>query len=376
MGLCLIYNIALIISFEKIYPENMEIKNMTAEVISLKEKTNYYFKYEIKVNSFDLRFSKGTKNILYTKNEELFPGDIIIINGKFEKADKATNYKQFDYREYLKQHKIYGIIYEKNIKVIANKKDVYYLLGSLQELLLKRIEGNYNEDVANFLQGILVGFTSNLEKEILENFRTSGIAHILAISGMHVYIVINSCNIVLKIFIKNKKLRNCILMIFSIFFYVITGMSSSCLRAIIMVILKFLAFNLNRKYNFISSLVFSFFIIISINIYNIFNVAIWLSFMGVLGIYIFLNFFSKVLNHYFKSKILLKIILPQILILPITIYSFNSISVTFFISNFIITILIDKVIMFGYISVLHNSKLLSFINSFFISIIFKVSRYM
>lgn len=293
MGLCLIYNIALVFSFEKIYPENMKINKMVAEVVTLKEKTNYYYKYEIKVNNFDLKFSKGTKNVLYTKNQNLFPGDIIVIDGEFEKAIKASNYKEFNYRNYLKQHKIYGIIYENNLNIVENRKDFSYFFGKIRNALLKQIEINYDNEYVGFLQGILVGFTNNLSNQSKENFRSAGISHILAISGMHVYIVIKFCNYLFKIFIRNKKIRNCILIIFLILFYFTTGMNNSCLRAVIMMSLQFIAFNLNRKSNFVSSLIFSFFIIILINIYNIFNTAVWLSFIGTVGIYFFLIYFLR-----------------------------------------------------------------------------------
>lgn len=378
MGLCLIYNIALILSFEIIYPESLKVKDMTAEIISLKEETNYYYKYEIKVYSYNLNFTKGTKIILYTKDSELFPGNFVKINGDFEKAQKATNYKQFNYRNYLKQSKIYGIIYENNVEIIEEKKDTYYFFANIRNFLLERIRLNYNNETYGFMQGILMGDSNNFQEDIKENFKSASISHILAISGMHISIIIIFVDYLLKLFIESRKVRNSCLIIFLIFFYIITGMSTSCFRAIIMVGINLIGFNLKRKSNFISSLIVSFLIIISTNVYNIFNVGLWLSFMGVLGICVFSKVILSVVRHFCeRCETLLKLIVPyissQILILPIIIYSFNIFSCFSLISNIFASLLIDKILILGYISILLNSKFLAYINSFLISTIFKVS---
>ena len=70
MGL-LLYNIAFVFSFDKIYPEKCEIEGI-AKIISIVEEKEYYNKYIVKFLS-----NKKTKLIIYTdKKENFIPGDI------------------------------------------------------------------------------------------------------------------------------------------------------------------------------------------------------------------------------------------------------------------------------------------------------------
>ena len=105
MGLC--YDIALIFSYNNKYPENTYLKS-NGEIIGLKEEKQYKNKYIVKI--------KNTKLILYTsKEKEFFPGDIVLIEGDFEKGEVSRNFGGFNYRNYLRQKGIYGIINAKSV---------------------------------------------------------------------------------------------------------------------------------------------------------------------------------------------------------------------------------------------------------------------
>ena len=273
MGLC-IYNIVLVFLFDKIYPDNMCL-SFIGEVISLKEQSKNYNKYIIKtLNNNSINNSKNTKLIIYVnKTQELFPGDIVSIKGEFEKPDKARNYKGFNYRNYLKQNKIYGIVKVSNIKIIRQKKDLYWLIGISKYNLFNRIDYLYkNSDYNAFLKGILFGDDSTLDESIITDFRNSSLSHILAISGMHIsYIIIGLKYILEKVLISKKK-QNYVLIVFIILFYMLTGFQTSCLRACIMALMILISSNIYKKNNFYISLLLSFIIIILINPFSIFNV--------------------------------------------------------------------------------------------------------
>ena len=114
-----------------------------------------------------------------------------------------------------------------------------------------------------------------------------------------------------------------------------------------MIMMKLIASISYRKNNIYISLIISFFIIIMINPFNIYNIGMWLSFAGTVGIIIFSNFFSRIAEiklknkiTFYISKIIFVSISAQIFIFPIMIYCFNNISISFFIPNFFISFLI------------------------------------
>ena len=151
-----IYNITLIFSFDKKYPENIKLKAI-AKVVSLKNEKENSNSYTVKIINSNLKSAKNTKIILYTsKMENFMCGDIIQISGEFSKHDVARNYKGFNYRKYLKQSKIHGSIYCKNIKILDHKSSLLERIYILKESMLKKLDEMYDKDESSFLKGILL----------------------------------------------------------------------------------------------------------------------------------------------------------------------------------------------------------------------------
>lgn len=384
-----IYNIIFAISFDKIYPENINFTSI-AEVVSLKNEKEKSNSYIIKIISSNVKKSKNTKIILYTqKNENLKYGDIIKISGMFSKAEVARNYKGFNYRNYLKQSKIYGSIYCKDVEKINHKSSLLEKIYSLKVKLYYTLDNIYTNDTNAFLKGILLGDSSNLNDEIKDNFKNSSMSHVLAISGMHVSYVVIGVKFILDKFINSKKLKNYIIVLILAFFVIITGCAPSCMRACIMSAMILISQNFYKKNNFYITVLITFLILIFMNPYNIFSVGMWLSFGGTVGIVLFHKFLVRFISCKFKIKskkiksflnIFLVSFSAQILIIPIMIYCFNTISFTFFISNLMIYFLIGPILAFGYISLILGlifpfvGGFIGVFESFLVQIIFKIAQ--
>lgn len=380
MGLCY-YDIALILSFERIYPEEMEIL-FYCEIIKEKEEKNYYNKYVVKViENKALKNSKNTKLILNVKkNEELTPGDIVFVQGNFEKGDVCRNYKGFNYRNYLKQNKIYGIVFAEKISKIKQVKDYNYFLFKIRNCLEGKIDELYQNDYSTFLKSLLIGNKSVLSEDIIYDFKSANISHILAISGLHISIILVGINFILEKIVTSKKTRNIILLFFLVLFLNLTGNSVSCMRACIMNILIILCSLFYKRNNFYISLFLSLFFIIIINPYNIFSVGMWLSYGGTIGIVLTYDFLYKVIFRNKSNKSFVLSISAQIFIFPIMIYVFNYFSLTFFVSNIITSIFISYILAIGYASVFISfiffpvSKFISYFEKAMIYIILKTAN--
>ena len=350
LGLCF-YNIAFVINFDKKSKDGFKLKTYI-EIISLKEETEYYNRYIV--------VRDGDRFIVYlNKNKNYYPGDIIQIDGVFNKAEEKRNYGGFNYREYLRQKKIYGIIKSENEKYIRTNKDIYFFIGKLQNCMKLRLEDTYSNDISGFLQGVLLGNVNNIDDDIKDDFRKSSISHILAISGLHITYLVLFFKKVLNIFIKSKRKKNIFLILLLVFFPVLTGMSASCVRACTMTIIMLINELIYKRNDFFKSFILSFIILIFINPFNIFSIGMWLSFLGTFGIVEFSDFLSKIFFKKIKHsfKILSTCISAQIMIFPVLIYSFNQFSLSFFIPNFFISFLIGPILCIGYLSIIIPFKI-------------------
>ncbi len=355
------------------------------KIISNKEDTEYNNKYICLVNEIDgNKKYKNTKLILYTnKNTNYKYGDIINVNGDFKYASCARNYRGFNYRRILWQEKIYGIVYEQKGYKITNKKSIESILNCIKI----RLENNINESIVDekcksFLKSIILGDKTELSKEIEKSFRDANLSHILAISGMHIsYIII----FIKKIFsLLNSKKKESILGLIIIFFYVIMiGKTPSSIRALVMFSMNEISNFFYRKSNVFVNLFSSLIILLVINPYYIENVGVWLSFFGTFGIIVvyskWKNNNKNIFFKYICENFLLSISV-WLFIAPIIVYNFNTISLTFFISNIITSIFISPIILLGFIICLFGNifgigNFISNIEIFILNIIFSSASF-
>ena len=269
------------------------------------------------------------------KDIDLEYGDVIYFYGSFENADSARNDKGFDYERYLRQSKIYGILDIDDYEIIKENKGLKYQIFKLRDNLKNKLYDIFDEDEASFLAGILLGDKSGISDEITENFKNSSLSHILAISGMHVVYITTAVQWILDKLIDSKKAKNVLIILFLVFFAMFTGGSLSCMRACIMMSMILISQNFYRRNDFFTTWCLALSVILLMNFYNIESVGCWLSFLCTLAL----------------NKINLKSSFAiQVMIFPVILYSYNTISLTFFVSNFLVSFIIGPILILGYIS--------------------------
>lgn len=383
-------------SYDKM-PENAEIE-IQAEIVSLKIKGEYKDKYIVK-SKYGKRF------YLYVNPKEEFDyGDIVEVKGIFSKVNKATNEYCFDYREFLKQKKIDGNI--KEIKVnLLRKNSMLCKISNAKIKLNKYIDENYSDIASGFLKTLLLGEINEIEKEIKEDFTKANISHILAISGMHISIIILVIKNTMQILKFDKRLEKIFLNLLIICYIFFIDYPISAIRVAITQVILLITFFTNRKSNFYNTISITLFIILLLNPYNIESTAMQLSFGGICGIYLFYKFIKKMFFYKFciqkktvkealkenknedenedvnanintkvnrnirkniknicqtviKSNKLKQIVIDslclnisvQIFIFPIVWYKFNFISITSFIPSILISLFIFPILILGYLS--------------------------
>lgn len=353
--------------------ENLEI---VGTVISNPIDKEYKNQYTLKVEKIDENKKYQNTNLqlnVKKEKENLSYGDKIIVKGNFEEASTARNEGGFNYKQYLKTKKIYGIVTvdKKDVKVVnKNNTNIIELLANKVRNSMKgKIEQNITDATSGLLSGMLIGDKSNLPKEIQEDFRNSSLSHILAISGMHVSYVMLGITFLISKMKFSKKISKIITIVILLFFIILTGKTASVERACFMSVYAILASLLHKRANVLASISISILIILIINPYSILDIGLQLSYGGTLGIVLIYpilkkckkskkekakeNKFQKLIQK-IKEKILdiIRItVSANLVIFPIILYQYNTMSFTFIISNLLISSIIGIIIIFGLISV-------------------------
>lgn len=321
-----------------------------------KEYTNMY---TIKIKSGGY---KGKKFYLYVKKDEnnkLKYGDLIEIKGEYTISSEARNYKGFNYREYLKTKNIYGSIKadSNQVKVIQEDKlnSILIFSNKIRNYIVNVSNELLPQKTSNLLVGILIGDKSGISENIIQNFKISNLSHMLSVSGAHTsYIILGITFILSKSKISKKWIY--ILTIFTlILFMFITNFTVSVIRACLMSIIVLGANLLYRKPDIWTNISVSLLVILIINPFAINEIGLQLSYLGTIGIILFNknieSFLNKIKINSKISKLLSVTISAQIMIMPIMIYKFNIMSLTFFISNVLASPFLGISIILGFITI-------------------------
>lgn len=227
---------------------------------------------------------------------------------------------------------------------------------------------NMNEDNAGVCFAMLFGKKSFVKEEISDAFSASGISHILAVSGLHVGVLVSAIYFVLKkIFRSNKWLKIVILGLFLLAYSYICDFTPSVVRASIMSIVLMISSEFGYRYDGLNSLSLAGVIILLFSPLSLFDVGFQLSFLCV---------FAIISMSPFVTKLLLKIKCPQVLasglaisistnivILPVCVNMFNKVSIISVIANIIVIPLFSFcfILLFACILIVSILKFMSFI---------------
>ena len=195
------------------------------------------------------------KILLYTSsNKNIKPGNQLSVNSRLEVFEEATNPGQFSSRHYYFSKGIYYHAYAKEIKIIEGKSSFWgKTVLSCRSYLNEQLKNQYKKEVQNFLKGMILGDKRELSDEIKDDFKESGLIHLLAVSGLHISLAGRSLYKLLRKISGNFILCSIFGMLTAIYYCILTGMSVSSIRALIMLGIYFLSEITGEHYDLLSA---------------------------------------------------------------------------------------------------------------------------
>ena len=267
---------------------------------------------------------------------------------------------QFDYAQYQRFHNIYFRVFlkENAWRIVAQNKGNRLLAGiyDLRDFFLSLIEQHVKtKDELAVASAIMLGYRDYMNADIVQAYASSGALHVLSVSGLHVGVLFLALQFIFSWMDKYRKLKwvKVMLVLSVMFFYaVLTGLSPSVLRAVVMFTFFVIAKAINRDNNMYNVLGVSCLLLLFWNPYLITEVGFKLSYLAVLGIVVLYPIFQPLLT--FKNKLLKGAwsitclsIAAQIATFPISLYYFHQFPNLFLISNLIIIPASDFVLYLG-----------------------------
>ena len=332
------------------------IRNSNNSVYKIND-TNFYgvvidYQYKDNYISLVLNGKEKLKCNYYLDNNEKFDikyGDILYLSGKLKKPNNNTIPNTFNYKKYLEHNDIYYILEIEKINKQVRTNNIIY---KIKNIIKSRID---MYDKTGYLNAFILGNKNNIDNNTYSNYSKNGIIHIFSISGMHISLL---ASIILSLLNRiNKSSKNVLVVImFLIFYLVLTNYQSSIIRSIIF----YIVINLFKLRKIKVSTLDSFFISISLILLFVPKFIYNIGFLYSSSVSFSLIFYKNKFNKNYIMNLLYVSFISFLISLPITIslnYQVNLLSI-------IINLLFVPLVSF----ILYPLSLIVFVFPIFISL--------
>lgn len=282
-------------------------------------------------------------------------GNIIKVRGKLRQFEEAANKGNFDSRKYYLSLGFYGKIEAGTIEVINSdysgiRQGLYELRMEIIERLEKLCSDNNGifsiiNNKNGIIGAIILGDKTDLDSDIKELYSVSGIAHILAISGLHISFIGMAIYRLLR-----RRFRFLFSAAVSIpvvlSFGIMSGFGISTIRAIIMFILKIIGEVLGRKYDAITAISLAGLVLLVQNPFVVCNSGFQMSFGAIIAIVLILPIVEEILNRDNKIiKVISANFTISLVMNPILAWNYYELPTFSFLLNIVVVPLMSVVIV-------------------------------
>ncbi len=288
-------------------------------------------------------------NIIRDSNTDSFSVDDEIIGYKNLSAIKAPlNPHQFNYKNYLENLGVYHQINLTSDEFVSVKKSSSTIYGFAakvrNQIITKLKKAKFGKEELAIVQALLLGQRNDISKATYNNYKNAGAVHILALSGLHIGILLLLLEYLLKpltLLPKGNTIRLVTITLLLWSFALLAGFSASIIRAVTMFSFIAYARYLNRPSNTFNVLALSLFFTLLVNPKLLYQVGFQMSYAAVFAIVwihpVLQNLWSPKHLIIRKTWQLLSVsTAAQLGVLPISLFYFHQFPSLFFISNLII----------------------------------------
>lgn len=314
-------------------------------------------KYVIKVyniNKSDIDQEKIMLNVISRKDLKL--GDKISFYGVLKEPMPNTNPKLFNYKLSLMSEKIFTTmtINDYQIRSVNSERSLKY---KLKDKFTNNVEDLFhtylNKDNSQLITSIILGESSYIDEDNLFLYRELGLAHILAVSGLHIGIITGFLIFIFSRLGIKRRINICLSLSIIWIYGFLIGYPPSILRASIMFSLLFYSSIIHEPYDSINTLSIACFILLLVNPYYLFNMGFQLSFVAAFSI-VYLTPYIKRIFYPYNGKIsntIASLFAVNIGLLPIQAYYFNRIGLLTILANLILVPIFSFSLILGLIMV-------------------------
>jgi competence protein ComEC len=273
-------------------------------------------------------------------------GDRLRLEGNLE---TPPEFEGFSYRDYLMRQGVNSLLTSASVQRIGlgEGSRMQSWIWALRARALDVIYQIFPDPEAGLLAGILLGVEGGIPEDLMEAFRITGTAHIIAISGFNMS-VISGLIVVLFGKLLGKRWGALAAILVIGLYTLLVGAQAGVVRAAIMAGMGMFAVLLGRRQSGVNTLAFVAALMALWTPYVLWDVGFQFSFFTTLGLVLFAEPLSEAFRAFASRRLpenvvqritgpvgeyLLYTLAAQLMVLPLMIYYFGSVSLISLLAN-------------------------------------------
>lgn len=274
-------------------------------------------------------------------------GSNITATGVVQEFNRASNPGAYDEKSYKQGNGIFVLLEDVQVESCEEPEvDWREALQKLQQCIAGIYDNLFETKNASLASAMVLGDKRNLDEDVKALYQRNGIAHLIAISGLHIAMIGGMLYKIFRRITGSYPVSAMIGGIFIVGYGVMTGLSGATLRAIIMLLTSIGADVFGRRYDGLTAIALALFVMLVMNPYQITQVGFLLSFGAVLGIVIIQPIWKMWFPKLPKQMDgLLVSVSVQLVLLPILLYYFYEVPVYGIFLNVIVVPLMNWLLM-------------------------------
>ncbi|MBQ8141450.1 MAG: ComEC/Rec2 family competence protein [Clostridia bacterium] len=245
--------------------------------------SDYSSEYEVEIKEIDGERISARSIAVCAFADELDAGDLVYARcAVYSSGEKILGYARSVDSDVYIQTAIYNT---SDVAIISENNGSFRIFcANIRRVASETIDGIFGEELSPIVKGFILGDKSALSSDVIREFRRAGVSHLLAVSGLHISVIMGVLEFLLRKACTPKSARCILLSAAALVFLAMTGFAMSAARSVIMLLLVYFCYLFVKENDAVTSLFASAALIMLLSPTAVSDVGLWLSFLATLGI--------------------------------------------------------------------------------------------
>ena len=263
--------------------------------------------------------------------------------GAFREPDLPAHDFSFDMKKYMQMYGASGIFEADMLLAVEKQSGIRSRLSEQRFQVKKHIGQTFPEALIVEAEALLIGDRSGMDEELAADYRTLGITHLFAISGLHVGLLTFMFRGVLLRMSVRRETVDTLLMVLLPVYAVLAGGAPSVWRAVSVTILVLLAASGRVKVRLDDALAISAIVFIFYQPYVLFQPGFQLSYLAACSLVYSTSILAAAKSALMTSFYVTSI--SQLALYPVLLFHFHELSISSFAVNLLYVPLYSLIIL-------------------------------